>query len=196
VAESGRQAGLRHAVLGLVAREPTHPYGLFDQIRRWPFEGSVIPERTAIYRAVTHLERAGLVESVSVDRGLGSDHLQRTTYGITAKGVERLREWLRSPPTTYEDLCLRLVAHRREDVPLVIGFLSEAEAACLARLEGLRMPEIETLVRRDVPWEHVGVVLAGTVEASEVAGRWKALRDLRRTLEDLASMASADAGSS
>jgi DNA-binding PadR family transcriptional regulator len=192
VAEASRQSGLRNAVLGLVARGPSHPYGLFDQIRRWPFESAVIPERRAIYRAVAHLEQDGLIRSVSVDPGLGSDHLQRTTYGVTEKGIAQLREWLSSPPATYEDLCLRLVAHRREDVPLVIGFLREAEAACLARLEGLRMPEIEALVRRNVPWEYVGVVLAGTVEANEAAGRWKVLREMRRTLEDLQSLAASD----
>ena len=58
------------------------------------------------------------------------------------------------------------------------------------------MPDIEALVRRDVPWGYVGVVLAGTVEANELAGRWKVLRELRRTLEDLRSNPPADGGAS
>jgi DNA-binding PadR family transcriptional regulator len=162
-----------------------HGYGVYDQIRRWPLDRSLIPERTAIYRAVSRLARDGLIESVSVGPSEGSDHVHRTTWRVTSEGERRHREWLQSPPTTYEDLCLRLVAHRREDVPLVIEFLTAAEAACLARLEELKMPAVETLYARDVPWGHVAMLLGGKVEAGQVAGRWRVLRDLRRSLTAL-----------
>jgi DNA-binding PadR family transcriptional regulator len=187
VSESGRYAvvGLRRAVLGLVARQPTHGYGLYDQIRRWPLERALIPERTAIYRALTHLADQALVEPLGSAPGNGPEHIIRTTYGITAEGEHRHEEWLRSPPATYEDLCMRIVAARRQDVPLLVGFLTAAEDACLARLQELRMPAVETLDARGAPWEHISTVLLGRMEAAELAGRSKALRDLRRTLAAL-----------
>ncbi len=187
MSESGRYAviGLRRAVLGLVARQPNHGYGVYDQIRRWPLERTLIPERTAIYRALTHLAEQQLVQPLDCVSGGGPEHIIRTTYGITEEGERRHEEWLRSPPTTYEDLCMRIVAARRQDVPLLVGFLSAAEDACLARLQELRMPAVETLDARGAPWEHISTVLLGRMEAAELAGRSKALRDLRRTLAAL-----------
>jgi DNA-binding PadR family transcriptional regulator len=185
--ESGRQ-GLRHAVLGLVAREPAHPYGLFDQMRRWPLSTAVVPEKRAVSRAVKSLADERLIESLGEEPGSQSDHIRRTTYGITPAGETYLRNWLGSPPSTYEDLIIRLVASRREDLPLLIEFLASAEAQCLERLEELRMPEVQGLLRRDVAWGHVATVFVGKVEAGQIAGRWQVLREIRRTLEDLQAM--------
>jgi DNA-binding PadR family transcriptional regulator len=179
-----------------VAREPAHSYGLFDQMRRWSLDTAVVPEKRAISRAVKSLHAEGLIESLRVESGSQSEHLRRTTYGITPAGEQYLRDWLASPPSTYEDLIVRLVASRRQDLPVLIEFLLAAEAQCLERLAELRTPELATLLRRDASWGHVAAVFVGKVEAGQIAGRWQVLREIRRTLEDLRSDAAATASGS
>jgi DNA-binding PadR family transcriptional regulator len=175
----------RYAVLGLVARRPTHGYALVEQIRRWPLDPALVPTGSSIYKALRRLSHEQLIEPLASDTDRGPDRLGRTTYGATAQGEQRFAAWLRRPPTTYEDLCMRVGAARQQDVPMLIEFVSSAEHACLARLQGLRMPEVESLVARGAPWDVVSTVLLGRTEAAEVAGRSKVLRDLRRTLEAL-----------
>jgi DNA-binding PadR family transcriptional regulator len=158
---------------------------LVEQIRRWPLEPGLVPTGSSIYKALRRLSHEQLIEPLESAVDPGPDRLGRTTYGATAEGEQRFETWLRRPPTTYEDLCMRIGAARRQDVPMLIEFVSSAEHACLARLQGLRMPEVESLIARGAAWDVISTVLLGTTEAAEVAGRSKVLRDLRRTLETL-----------
>ena len=175
----------RYAVLGLVARRPTHGYALVEQIRRWPLDPALVPTGSSIYKALRRLSEERLIVAQGSELEREADRLGRTTYGATAEGEERFAAWLRRPPSTYEDLCMRIGAARRQDLPMLIDFVSNAEHACLARLQGLRMPEVESLAARGASWEVMSSVLLGRTEAAEVAGRSKVLRDLRRTLEAL-----------
>jgi DNA-binding PadR family transcriptional regulator len=158
---------------------------LVEQIRRWPLEPALVPTGSSIYKALRRLSQEQLIEPLESVVDASPDRLGRTTYGATAEGEQRFEAWLRRPPTTYEDLCMRVGAARRQDVPMLIEFVSSAEHACLARLQGLRMPEVESLTARGAAWEVISTVLLGKTEAAEVAGRSKVLRDLRRTLETL-----------
>jgi DNA-binding PadR family transcriptional regulator len=171
--------------LGLVARRPTHGYALVEQIRRWPLDPALVPSGSSIYKALRRLCHEQSIEPLDSLLDGGADRLGRTTYGATAAGEQRFAAWLQCPPTTYEDLCMRIGAARPQDLPMLIEFVSSAEHVCLARLQGLRMPEVESLVARGAPWEVISTVLLGRTEAAEVAGRSKVLRDLRRTLETL-----------
>lgn len=178
----------RYAVLGLVARRPTHGYALVEQIRRWPLDEALVPSGSSIYKALRWLSAEGLIAPrvlVTADGGGSADRVGRTTYGATAEGVRRFETWLCRPPGTYEDLCLRVGAARAQDVPMLIEFVASAEHACLARLQGLRMPEVTSLMARGASWDVIATVLIGRTEAAEIAGRSRALRDLRRTLEML-----------
>jgi DNA-binding PadR family transcriptional regulator len=175
----------RYAVLGLVARRPTHGYALVEQIRRWPLDPALVPTGSSIYKALRWLSREELIEPLDATLDREPERLGRMTYGATAAGEERFEAWLRRPPTTYEDLCLRVGAARPEDLPTLIAFVASAERACLERLQGLRMPEVESVIARGASWGVVATVLLGRTEAAEVAGRSKVLRDLRRTLEAL-----------
>jgi DNA-binding PadR family transcriptional regulator len=173
----------RYAVLGLVARRPTHGYALVEQIRRWPLDPALVPSGSSIYKALRRLSEERLIEPLGTDADQDGERPGRMTYGATVEGEQRFEEWLRRPPTTYEDLCMRVGAARRQDVPLLIEFVVNAEHACLARLQGLRMPEVEALLARGAPWDVIANVVLGKTEAAEIAGRSKVLRDLRRTLE-------------
>lgn len=175
----------RYAVLGLVARRPTHGYALVEQIRRWPLDPALVPTGSSIYKALRRLSAEQLIVPLDSVADREPDRLGRMTYGATVEGEQRFQAWLRRPPATYEDLCMRVGTARREDVPVLIELVSTAERACITRLQGLRMPEVESLIARGAPWEVVSSVLLGRTEAAEVAGRSKVLRDLRRTLEAL-----------
>jgi DNA-binding PadR family transcriptional regulator len=175
----------RYAVLGLVARQPTHGYALVEQIRRWPLDPALVPTGSSIYKALRRLSLERLIEPLDADVDVASERSGRTTYGATVEGEQRFEAWLRRPPTTYDDLCMRIGAARRQDLSLLAEFVADAERACVDRLQGAHMPAAESLLARGAPWSVVSAVLLGNVEAAEAAGRAKVLRDLRLTLEAL-----------
>jgi DNA-binding PadR family transcriptional regulator len=82
-----------YALLGLLEGSSRHGYDLkrsYD--RRF---GEVKPIRFGqVYRALSQLEREGLVEVVGVEAGSGPD---RKRYSITPEGVTDLDAWLGEP---------------------------------------------------------------------------------------------------
>jgi DNA-binding PadR family transcriptional regulator len=82
-----------YALLGLLEGSSRHGYDLkrsYD--RRF---GEVKPIRFGqVYRALSQLQRDGLVEVVGVEAGSGPD---RKRYAITAEGVVDLDTWLGEP---------------------------------------------------------------------------------------------------
>lgn len=78
---------LRHAILGLLARQPSTGYELtrtFDRSLRTSWHAS----HSQIYPELAKLERAGLAEVV------GRGARRSKTYGITDAGRDELRRWL------------------------------------------------------------------------------------------------------
>ncbi|MCW2994147.1 MAG: PadR family transcriptional regulator [Conexibacter sp.] len=175
----------RYAVLGLVARQPIHGYALVEQIRRWPLERGLVPTASSVYKALRRLARERMIEPLEAAPESRAERSGRTTYGATATGRERFEAWLRRPATTYEDLCLRIGAARRQDLPLLIAVLDDAERACAERLRRPPLPEVEAMAVYGASWPAISAVLLGTVEAADAAGRARLLRDLRVTLEAL-----------
>jgi DNA-binding PadR family transcriptional regulator len=108
-----------HALLGLLERGSGHGYDLkrsYD--RRF---GEVKPIRYGqVYRALSQLERDGLVEVVGVEAGAGPD---RKRYAITPEGVTDLDGWLDEPEEPQP--------HRRSllFVKVVVALLSGRSAS-------------------------------------------------------------------
>ncbi|WP_010315117.1 PadR family transcriptional regulator [Saccharopolyspora spinosa] len=82
-------------VLALLREESRHGFaiaaltaadGPLGQVWRIP--------RPLIYRALSRLEPAGLIEPLAVESGAGP---QRTVYALTDSGREAVDEWLRQP---------------------------------------------------------------------------------------------------
>ncbi|WP_093266490.1 PadR family transcriptional regulator [Saccharopolyspora shandongensis] len=82
-------------VLALLREEPRHGFaiaaltavdGPLGRIWRIP--------RPVIYRALSRLEPAGLIEPLAVESGAGP---QRTVYALTGSGRAVVDEWLRQP---------------------------------------------------------------------------------------------------
>jgi DNA-binding PadR family transcriptional regulator len=78
---------LRHAMLGLLATEPSSGYELaqrFDRSLAYAWHAG----HSQIYPELARLEKAGLVEVVATGAR------KRKTYGLTPDGHDELRHWL------------------------------------------------------------------------------------------------------
>jgi DNA-binding PadR family transcriptional regulator len=170
----------RKAVLAVVARRPTYGAAVVDQLRRWSVDPELIP-KSSVYTALTRLEQGGLI----APRGpapASTDRQPRMTYGATPAGEREVETWLSGRPVSYADLRLRIALARPRDLERLIGFVIEAETACLNQLAGLGAPPIEQLVARRASWEALCGAILGTMDAAELAGRAKWLESARMAL--------------
>jgi DNA-binding PadR family transcriptional regulator len=179
-------APTRYAVLGLVARRPTYGYALMQQLRRWSLDPSTV-RSSSVYSALSRLEQDELIEARGTATSHGTDRQPRLTYGATEAGEVRLDAWLASPPSTYEELRLRIALARPQDLPLIIGFVIAAERECLARLQELHVRPLSELCASHAPWEALCGAVLGTLDAGELTARAKWLQDARLALESLQS---------
>lgn len=87
-------------VLGLLAEQPLHPYGIRVLMRERGHDRIVKARPASLYDAVTRLTEAGLAavqESTREGR-----RPERTVYRITEPGKEALGDWLREGLTDFE----------------------------------------------------------------------------------------------
>jgi DNA-binding PadR family transcriptional regulator len=164
-------------VLGLVRREPRHGYALWDEVRRWPLDPSLIPKQNAVYKDLASLRNDGLIECAEAHPGSG-----RKPYMVTADGERAFEAWLRGPASTREDLLLRLVAANSDDLPLLIEVVRAAEMECRDALMRMAPYNTATLFERDVPEAVFALALVAKIEGAELAARLTALAEVGRTL--------------
>jgi DNA-binding PadR family transcriptional regulator len=126
------------SVLGMLEERPMHPYEMYRvMIER--FEHEVVKVRPGtLYHTVARLAEHDLVEAVGTDRSGGRP--ERTTYRITARGREAMRERLRGmlagPVNEYPSFPLALgEAHNlpREEVLRLLAERIRALEAQLAQ---------------------------------------------------------------
>ncbi|NUT40532.1 MAG: PadR family transcriptional regulator [Thermoactinospora sp.] len=167
---------LRHAVLGLLAREPGSGYDLmklFDDSLRtvWP------ATQSQLYGELSRLADAGLVR-VGASGGRG-----RKEYSITDAGRTELRTWLLSGPSrgARSEMLLRLC---------FLGQVEPAEARAYLRhqaeLAAKELAELEA-VERLVP-EHGRLAFELGLRHVRVRQEWAAWAE-ERLAESVASMA-------
>jgi DNA-binding PadR family transcriptional regulator len=90
----GRRSGLGLTVLGLLAEEPMHAYGIQMAIRRRGRDRIVnVRQRASVYQAVQRLLRLGLIRVR--ERARGDNRPERTVYELTAEGRAAATEWVR-----------------------------------------------------------------------------------------------------
>lgn len=87
-------------VLGLLAEQPLHPYGMRVLMRERGHDRIVKARPASVYDAVTRLDNAGLVAVQESTRD--GRRPERTVYRITQPGKEALGDWLRDGLTDFE----------------------------------------------------------------------------------------------
>ncbi|MFC7549208.1 PadR family transcriptional regulator [Plantactinospora sp. GCM10030261] len=127
-----------HVLLGLLAAGPLHGYQLKRAHDERLPRAKPLPYGQ-VYATLGRLERDGLVEQAGQDRAAGPD---RTSYGITAAGRERVAAWLGEvePPVPYVSSTLLakvVVALLVADVEHARGYLIAQRRAHTERLREL-----------------------------------------------------------
>jgi DNA-binding PadR family transcriptional regulator len=70
-----------------------HPYQMQRLLRERHKDDVLVLKRGSLYHAIGRLERAGLIEAITVDRE--GRRPERTTYRLTTDGERELVNWLR-----------------------------------------------------------------------------------------------------
>jgi DNA-binding PadR family transcriptional regulator len=174
----------RYAVLGLLAQRSSYGYALVERLSRWPLDDTVpAPRRRSIYRAVEQLRGDRLIERQEAPLDRDPDGPSRERYVATVEGERRLELWLRTRPASFADLCLRLVAGRRQDLPTLLRAITAVEQDNLARLQGLQSPDAGSVVARGGSWEAVMAAVLQLIEEREIGRHLDLLREIREILE-------------
>jgi DNA-binding PadR family transcriptional regulator len=91
-----RLSTTEYAVLGVIARRPSHGFAISRELRRDGEVGRVYAvSRPLVYRAVQRLAGVGMVEPVRTEPGEAGP--QRVVYRATAPGRRALELWLMAP---------------------------------------------------------------------------------------------------
>jgi DNA-binding PadR family transcriptional regulator len=177
----------RYAVLGLVARSPTHGYALYAEIERWPVPEELRPGRSTVYRHLERLLAGGLIEPVATaEAGVDSRKPDRAVFAATPDGIRRLEDYIGTPPRSFDELCVRISACRPDDLPQLIAFAQDLEQRSMQVFqEHSASPDALTLAQRGAPWRMVTRALVARAQAADVAVSATILGDLRSDLEAL-----------
>ncbi len=82
-------------ILGLLAFEPLHPYGMQRLIKQWGKDQVVnVGHRANLYKTIKRLHDAGLIAVRNTERD--QQYPERTVYELTEKGRQVPLEWLDS----------------------------------------------------------------------------------------------------
>lgn len=169
-----RRSPLALALLGLLYREPMHPYAIQQRIKQWGKDKVVnVGQRASLYKTINRLREAGLVTVRETERD--QQYPERTVYEITAAGRAACHTWmaemLETPrnefpefPAALSFLALltpetthALLARRRDRLVADLAAL-EADAANTAALELPRVVTLEDEYLRAVTSAELGWV--------------------------------------
>jgi DNA-binding PadR family transcriptional regulator len=158
----------QEVVLAMLAKEPSYGYELRVRLREalGPLGEAMNPGQ--VYVTLTRLEKAGLVTSRRAD-GL-ADRPDRTVYGLTPGGQERVAEWLAEVSWPKPDLVefhLKLVAAAAGGLADPISIVDAQRRELLRRL---RDAQRAALVEPD--GSDAGLLLEGVVLRLQADLRW------------------------
>jgi DNA-binding PadR family transcriptional regulator len=125
---------IQDAVLGLLAREPRHGYALWQTLRAWSADPDAI-QGSSVYMALKRLADAGAIEAVGPAPAHGSGERLRFTFDLTDDGRARHERWLAEPPSSADDLRLRIaLVTPTDDLGPLITWVAAASAETQRRL--------------------------------------------------------------
>lgn len=192
----GLTESTRFAVLGLTLDGPTYSYAIAEEIRRWPLDVAVAPNRRAVYHAVDWLvaERFLAQSDEEVRMVAGGDGMAeismrgapvRKLVEATPLGARRFEDWLLSPILTEHDLLWRVGAARLVDIPALLRVVAAAEQTWLSRLQDQATPNAAALAERQPSWKATKLALLSAIRGKELDGEAGVIRDVKALLTDV-----------
>jgi DNA-binding PadR family transcriptional regulator len=166
-----RRSPLALAILGLLAYEPLHPYGMQQLLRHWGKHEVVnVGQRATLYKVIGRLREAGLIAV----RGTARDqqYPERTVYALTDAGRQASLDWLRdmlaTPRREFPEFpaalaflplidpaeTLALLRRRRELVTKELAHFESliAETADLPRVSSLEVEYLHAVTTAELRW--------------------------------------------
>ncbi|HKA84249.1 MAG TPA: PadR family transcriptional regulator [Acidimicrobiales bacterium] len=158
----------QEAVLAMLAKEPSYGYELRARLREalGPLGEAMNPGQ--VYVTLTRLEKAGLVTSRRAE-GL-ADRPDRTVYGLTPAGQERVAEWLAEVSWPKPDLAefhLKLVAAAAGGLADPISIVDAQRRELLRRLR-----DAQRAALAEPDGSDAGLLLEGVVLRLQADLRW------------------------
>jgi DNA-binding PadR family transcriptional regulator len=182
-------AMIQEAVLGLLAKEPSHGYALWQKLQSWSADPEVI-QSSSVYMALRRLAEAEAIEVVAFGPAPRPGERPRHTYAITDAGRERLDRWLSQQPATVEDLRLRIaVAQPVDDLNVLLEWVTAALAETQRRL-GSASPS-SGHATASPSWETACEMALSTLAFHELSARAQWLAEAHAQLRRLLQLASA-----
>lgn len=185
----------KHAVLGLVIERPGHGYDLARRLRERFGSSGFAP--TGVYSALDQLSAESLVRATgSLAGGTAERAAPRTIYEATDRGRERFDRWIRSNTSlahVRDELNMKFVLSRPQDVPALIEQASAQERDCMARLEELKRLAGRGARRSGaLPWPEVAELLVRDAEFRQLQARIEWLQRARTIMARLVQASPAE----
>jgi DNA-binding PadR family transcriptional regulator len=158
----------QEVVLALLAKEPSHGYELRARLREALGPLGDALNAGQIYVTLTRLERAGLVASARAEGQ--AERPDRRVYGLTARGQQRVTEWLTQVDWPKPDLAefhLKLVAAATAGLADPLTIVDTQRRELLRRLRDAQRAAIA-----EPPGSDAGLLLEGVVLRLQADLRW------------------------
>jgi DNA-binding PadR family transcriptional regulator len=180
-------AMIQEAVLGLLAKEPSHGYALWQKLQSWSADPEAI-QSSSVYMAIRRLAESEAIEVAALGPAPRPGERPRHTYAITDAGRKRLERWLSQPPATVEDLRLRIaVAQPLGDLNVLLEWVTRALADTQARL-GSVVPS--AAMTGSLSWDSACEMAMSTLAFHELSARAQWLAEAHAQLRQLHELAS------
>lgn len=185
-------AMIQDGVLALLARGPSHGYALWQTLRSWSADPDSV-QGGSVYAALRRLEKAGALREVVVDAAPLStrDRPMRIDFALTDDGRARYQRWREEPPSSVEDLRLRLaLVAPTDDLQSLSLWVKDELAATQLRL-GAISSEHRGAVQAD-SWEAAARLALSRLTFREVSARAQWLAEVHSQLQTLRRMAESE----
>jgi DNA-binding PadR family transcriptional regulator len=172
----------RYAILGLLARKPSHGYELVTRFGELFGPGWEI-NTGQIYEILRTLRKAGWAECLPSHQGRRELKVHRITPG----GDQALTEWHTRPCTTQplrETLYLKLALARPQDAPHLLRAIALQEQTCVDLLRRYTENENASLVPEEAgEWETLARVTIDEATSIRLHGELDWLSKTRKRIE-------------
>jgi len=172
----------RYAILGLLARKPSHGYELLSRFGALFGPGWKI-NNGQVYDILETLREAGWAECLPPRQG----GRKQKIHQITQAGDEALTEWHASPCSgahpQREELYLRLALARPQDAPHLLRSIAMQEQACVDLLRRYATEDTSPASDEAGEWETLARETIDEATTTRLHGELDCLSKMRKRIE-------------